>query len=228
MQEIKYSRNILQIIRKDIRNTFYMPNIQVLAHVDTMQSRLKSLQEKDSQTASEKKAEKLFQQFASKEIYPFLYENEKSATGGLSGEKDRLHLASFSNVPTTTEAKTSSQQLVTYYLKTCKNKLDNKIQSTCLWRKTSPAIEQDMEDFKNYKEFVLLENVEKFELLYYNLSTNEWLPEWKTAPNEKNTLPSAINIKFNFKEKKQLTHRETTLQFYQQLILPVQEGDSYP
>ena len=205
IKNIKLSRNALQIIKKDIRNIFYTQDMNAFAHLLTPQNE-----------------EGLFADFEKTMITPYLF-NKIHISGGIIGKPNSLHIASFSNVRTQENAKFSDQNIIIYYLKPCKSREQSKENSTCLWRKFSFIINQDMDNLKNYNEFVLLEKVKKFQLSYYNISSNDWLQEWKTGPNERNFLPAAIHIKIEFENKrKQLVKREIKLPLHHSLILPVQ------
>ncbi len=224
VKDVKFRRNIFQIIRKDIRNAFYITDINALIYSPfIIPNELVDSNEPGSPkryTALQKK----WEEFKAKEITPYIYPIVRSS-GGFIGKQDSLYITSFSNLPTREDAESSDQNIVVYYLKNCRNRENNKTQSTCLWRKFSSFINQEMENLKDYKEFALLEKVKKFQLSYYSISTNEWLKEWKIGPDDRNILPSAIHITIEFEDKKkQLVKNEIKIPIYQQFILPVQRN----
>ena len=217
MQDTKYSRNILQIIRKDIRNIFYTTDMNALTHV---LFRKQSQKPSDSNTEAQTKLKKF-----EETVEPYLFQTIP-VSGGIIGKTNSLHIASLSNIHIQENAKSSDQNAITYYLKPCKNRENKKEKiSSCLWRKFSSVITQDLENLKDYDEFVLLEKVKVFQLSYYSKSSNEWLNEWKTGPNERNFLPSAIHIEIEFEnKKKQSIKQNINVPLHQQFILPVEKS----
>ncbi len=215
----KFSRNALQVVKKDLRNMFYKKNINDLVY-RTVESGRKT-REGLAKTAEgpAKQAKTLLAQFELNQLRPYFPPMVRSV-GGITGKKDQLSMNALSyraeNDPK------GDQNAIMYYLKNCKNRLNPKEQSLCLWRKSSSVIDQDLENLTQTNEVVLLERVQKFELSYYDVSANEWVQEWKTGRNERGALPAAILMKLEFKDSRNLLIREALkITLHQQIILPV-------
>ncbi len=225
----KFSRNVLQIIRKDIQNIFYTQDMNSVAHISFRKQN--SLREPPAEQKSKKKiptdkerkkkeVEKELIEFEIMQIEPYMLKLS-STSGGVVGTENSLHISSLSYIRNQDNEKTSDQNLIVYYLKPCKSREKNKEESSCLWRKFSTMINQQLSDLKHYDEFVLLERVKIFQLSYYNMYSNEWKKEWKTGPNDNNNLPSAIRVKMEFEnKKKQIVKQEIHLPLYQQVLIP--------
>lgn len=249
IQDTKYSRNILQMIRKDIRNTFYTKDMNALAHNTFLkkenQKEANPDAEERSQTTSRSRQRRSEQQEEkqakldafNREVEPYLY-RKVIFSGGIAGKTNSLHIVSLSNIYTGENSKNSDQNIIIYYLKPCKNREDKKEEtsSSCLWRKFSPVTQQNLINLKDYDEFVLLEKVNKFQISYYNESSNEWLKEWNTTSYvrgsilprlsyTKTFLPSAIHIELEFEnKKKQSVKQEIQIPLHQQFILPLEKN----
>ncbi len=246
IQDTKYSRNILQIIRKDIRNAFYTKDMNALAHVLLKkENQKKSRANPESSTTSRsnpnpKTSQKQEEEQAKlnkfdREVEPYLSQTAP-VSGGIIGKTNSLHIVSLSNIYTGENSKNSDQNAIVYYLKPCKNRENKKAEtSSCLWRKFSSVIHQNLGNLKDYDEIVLLEKVKKFQLSYYNKSSNEWVKEWETTPTrnswlpvltyQKAFLPSAIYIELEFEnKKKQSVKQEIHVPLHQQFILPVEKN----
>ena len=226
IKETKFSRNVLQVIKKDIRNIFYTQDMNASAHILFKKQTIEhsDTDEDEEDTSSQNQQQVQMMEFENREIEPYLSPTAL-ISGGITGQSNRLLMVSLSNTRTRENIKISDQNIVVYYLNPCKSREKNKEQSTCLWRKSSPFINQDLENIKNFTEFVLLEKVKKFQLSYYDISSNEWLQEWKTDPNEKNILPSSIRLEIEFENKKKQTiKREINVPLHQQFILPIKMG----
>ena len=94
------------------------------------------------------------------------------------GETESLHFTTLSHVRTAKDAKESDQAEVGYFLKPCKSRVNPKWSSNCLWRRTSPLIDEKVNE--GGAEIVLLENVEEFKLKYFGPDREEWVEVWKT------------------------------------------------
>ncbi len=117
------------------------------------------------------------------------------------GENESVYFTTVSHVRTLTDSPESDQAEVGYFVKNCKRRgvAANKKGATtsCLWRKESLFIDDDLT--KGGNETPLLENVEKFELLYFGEEREGWQKVWRT--DEKGTedirgrFPQAVQIK---------------------------------
>ncbi|MDE0118530.1 MAG: hypothetical protein OXM55_00790 [Bdellovibrionales bacterium] len=234
IQDVKWSRNIYQVIRTDIRNAFYATDVNATIYISFIkQNQTDSNAEADINKLAKKnnlsQRQKIqlqteLTEFEEQLISPYL-SRTVLFVGGFEGTQNQLDISSFSTAHAREEGRSSDQSIITYYLKTCKNRETHKIQSNCLWRKSTPITTQNTNPEEGDNEVVLLENVQTFELLYYSISTNEWLNTWKTGPNERNILPAAIQIKVEFKNrKKQSIKSELKIPLHYSFILPVQGG----
>ena len=220
VKDTKLIRNVLQIIRKDIVNTFYIKDMNSLAHTLIIKQN-KTSPSSNNEKAPQDRTTIEFNAFEKIEIEPYL-SLEPHFLGGMTGKSNSLYIVSLSNIRNQENAKISDQNIIIYYLKPCKNRKNKTENSSCLWRKASLVINQDPENLEHYNESVLLEKVKKFQLSYYNMHSNEWLKEWETHPTKSNTLPSNIRIEIEFKNKKnQSVKQEMNIPLYQQFILPV-------
>ena len=234
VQDIKWSRNIYQIIRTDIRNAFYATDMNAALHISFIkQNQTDSNNNKDinklarenrlSQTQRTQLKTEL-EEFEEQLIAPYL-SRTVLFVGGFEGQENQLNISSFSTAYNQGEGTSNDQNVITYYVKSCKSREDDKVQTNCLWRKSSPITTQNTVSEEEENEVVLLENVQNFELLYYSISTNEWLNTWKTGPAEENILPAAISIKVEFKDRKnQNIKTELKIPLHYSFILPVQRG----
>jgi hypothetical protein len=80
------------------------------------------------------------------------------------GDNDEMHFTSLNNVRTTTGTVQSDQMEVGYYLASCRNRIDKRKQSNCLWRRKSSVLDDDVE--QGGTNTVLLENVNSMKLRF--------------------------------------------------------------
>ena len=220
----KFSQNVGQVVKRDLRNMFYKKDINDLVYRTVESSRktrsaLIKTAEDPAKNSAKQAVLRALAQFELKFIRPHFPPVVRSV-GGIIGKKDQLSLNALSY-----RAENGPQgdpSAIIYYLKNCKSRLNPKEQSLCLWRKSSSVIDQDLEDLTQANEVVLLERMQKFELSYYDVSTKEWVQEWKTGLNEREALPAAIHLKWEFKNSRNhLIQKVLKITLHQQIILPI-------
>lgn len=115
------------------------------------------------------------------------------------GENDSLYFTTVSHVRTQTDAPESDLAEVGYFVKNCKRRgpAEKNATSSCLWRKESLFIDDDL--MKGGADTPLLENVEKFELLYFGEEKEGWQKQWRTDEKGheeiRGRFPQAVQIK---------------------------------
>ena len=260
LKDNKLSRNAKQVLKTDIKNLFYKPNMNQVIYSKTTARRktreeLIKIADKDPNSVQSQLAQ--FELSIRENILepegrrshlagparPSVNSTPQSFTGGLFGKQDHIYLSALSRTGESTAF--SDQNTISYYLKNCKNRISKK-ESLCLWRKSSPLIGSSdqggwdtfIQTFKTepkkrdqakdsqqqkltYSEVVILERVKKFEISYYDISSNEWKTEWKTGINERWTVPSALRIQLEFENsRKQIIKDQLNLILYQTIMLP--------
>ena len=239
LNDSRFSRHALQVFRKDLSNMFFTQDINRLIYLRAVK-RQKSTEElekpanKDPKTVAGQLAQ--FKQNMYRTAFPRPL--TISFIGGLIGKKDQIYLTSFSR--STESSLVGDQNTVMYYLKNCQNQ-KNKKTSLCLWRKSSSVIPnlEEMEKMatssqhktstvkkqsaQSQSELVVLEGVKKFEISYYDISSNEWEDEWEIGMHERSLLPSAIRVLWEFEDsRKRIVKRQSTVTLHQGITLPAE------
>lgn len=115
------------------------------------------------------------------------------------GDGESLHFTSLNHFRTQQDAKESNQMEVGYFLRSCRNRVDPSQSSQCLFRRTSPILDDDVTQSDQDEEIALLENVTRFELRYLGYQENaDWQSSWssKEAPDDitKDHFPLAVEV----------------------------------
>ena len=184
-QEMRLTRNFSQILTEDLRNIFFTEDFNArMALAFKKQGRPKSTPQK-------------LQDWQTKNIDPYI-PPQVYFTGGFYGKKDSLKMASLSRTRLGGEDKFSEQIEVSYYLDKCQ---DN---NTCLWRKSSVYVDENpQEEGEDSQELVVLENIKKMEISYFNIFNNEWAGEWETDRQDNKNLPAVLKITLEYENKNQ-------------------------
>ena len=222
LKDNQFSRNAEQVLKQDIRNIFYKPDINNLVYTKAIKGqkpRAELIKLADNKSKSVESQTAQFELSMRDTIVGYQGSKPVVFLGGLIGKRDQLHLSSLSRMGGGGGG--GDQNAITYYLKNCKNRISQK-ENLCLWRKSSVVLEQELDNLKDYSELVLLEKVKKWDISYYDLSTNEWKNEWKTGLNERGILPSAIRMQLEFEDsRKKLIKKQLQITLHQSMILPV-------
>ncbi|MFK8137346.1 MAG: type II secretion system protein J [Bdellovibrionales bacterium] len=118
------------------------------------------------------------------------------------GFKDEIHLTNLNHVRTRANERAGNQQEVGYFVKPCRNRLDPEKNYNCLWRRTTPFIDDNIDEGGN--EFVLLENIKVFKLEYFGRGKEEWVNTWLSDDRgdsvTKGVFPYAVRLSISFEE----------------------------
>jgi prepilin-type N-terminal cleavage/methylation domain-containing protein len=119
------------------------------------------------------------------------------------GDKNDIHFTNLNNISTQGSQNFGDQEEVGYFIKSCKN-LDGKTAGDCLWRRTSPVVDDDVT--KGGDEMVLLENVKRFELRYFGKEKEDWVDHWHSDGKEeaalKDKFPQAVEVTLTLEKNK--------------------------
>lgn len=136
------------------------------------------------------------------------------------GSEKELHFTALTNIRTSKDSQTSDQAEVGYFLRSCKNRLNKSRSSQCLWRRTTPYIDDDVT--KGGKETVLLENVNSFQLRYLGPEREEeWVRTWKSDQNgdsiTQGKFPYAVEITITTQNK----HIKNSKELSMTMVAPI-------
>lgn len=133
-------------------------------------------QEPEAQESSPSDPDKLARQ------YPLKKDNIVTRFIGTS---DTLNFSSLSYMRSQTNEAAGDQAEIGYFLRECKGRFDKTQTSSCLWRRMSPYLDDDIT--QGGSETVLLENIESLELKYLGPSNGKptWVENWNSE--EKNS-----------------------------------------
>lgn len=122
----------------------------------------------------------------------------------LIGKSDSLHFTTINHQRTTANAQEGNQIEVGYYLNSCKSRISGK-SSTCLWRRYSIVIDNDVT--RDGVATPLVENVTQLKFEYMSDSNNnkEWRDRWLTDANgdnvTQNMFPYLVRITLEVHDK---------------------------
>ena len=197
VSHLRHKRNIFQILKRDIQNTFYLEDLNNTFLLEFVESN-----------------DPLPYPLSEKAYYP-----EVIYVGGFSGTRNTLFLSSFSHTPNHQNAKEGDLNEISYFIKKCKNPKDE--ESQCLWRKNSLRTDNNVEDIAQQNEYVLLTDISDFSISYYDFLNTKWVNEWKIGPGRRFMLPSVIRISLDSKSKSGKVLSSTFSLVLYQTLLPL-------
>ncbi len=121
---------------------------------------------------------------------------DKTDATVFKGTEERVDFTSLNNARIYTGSLESDQNEIGYYTSECRRLVRPTETSTCLWRRVSKIIDDDVT--KGGAETVLLENVSNLQFKFYNNRTQEWLEEWNSDQTQdnrtSNKFPDAVEV----------------------------------
>ena len=227
-KEIKLNRNFTQILKKDLKNIFFIEDLNSKIHIAFIERKRNPNpvppKEPEPGTGTTPRAEDQppenidTTEYEQTQIYPYI-SSQMRITGGFYGEENSLKISTFSNTRLWSDDKTGEHNEVAYYIKNCQEKKNNKNSSECLWRSSSSVVDENPEESDVQEELVLLERVKKFQISYFNMFKDEWSNEWKTDPTNNKNLPAIIRLNIEYEnEKSKLIKHNIMIPIYQEYL----------
>ena len=141
---------------------------------------------------------------------------------GFVGDSQSLYFTALTNVRTIRDAQESDQVKIGYFLKSCKSRGTKGGSSQCLYRATSPYLDEEVE--KAGSGTMLVENVVEFKLRYLGPEREEYVEQWKTGKNgddiSKNNFPYAVEVTLTLHNKNDPKDKPVTQTVLAPLFFP--------
>ena len=139
-------------------------------------------------------------------------------------EQDNVTFSAFAHLRVRRDANESDQSVIQYFV--AEDPED--AARTHLWRRESRRLTGDLpEDLERFfPAYVLIEDVEVFELQYWDYKQQEWLDEWRTTVTDAqpDRLPQRVKIKLGVKEGKELRYYHAQTVLFMQEKLDMSRG----
>jgi prepilin-type N-terminal cleavage/methylation domain-containing protein len=120
------------------------------------------------------------------------------------GETDKLNFTSLNNYRNRKNMQESDQAEIGYYLDTCSSRIKKDQSGTCLWRRVSPYIDDDIKE--GGTKTPILENVKSMKFRYLGIGhEEEWIDKWDSEQGEevmKTNFPYAVEITLTVLDKR--------------------------
>lgn len=245
-------RDALRVIGDDIRKSFRYEDIHVALFNIAQKERKKRYEEKSKQTKPKEKPKPGEAEPPKDPNEPGTEPQTETSPAGTNpqqpvkefplkeeikvtrffGETDRLNFSSLSNRRAYKDAPISNQAEIGYYLEDCKNRLNKKKSSKCLWRRTANIIDKEIEE--GGKAMVLVENVTEFSLRYLASSKDsdelKWLDKWDSNEESNDDtgskFPQAVEITLELHDKEDKRDKPIKMTYIAALRFP--EGVNLP
>jgi general secretion pathway protein J len=134
-----------------------------------------------------------------------------------NGKQDDLTFSSFSHLRMRKDANESDQSVIQYFIE----KDPEDARRTHLFRRESRRLSGDRADELDeyFPAYIVIEDVEEFDVQYWDDRQREWLDEWRTTRNDMqpDRLPPRVKIRLVVRDG------GDAVQFVAQATLPMQE-----
>lgn len=135
------------------------------------------------------------------------------------GNNESMNFVTMNNARTVRNSVQADFVEVGYSLRDCKSLNEEGGTSKCLWRRTSPFVDDDVT--KGGDEVVLLENISEFKLRYIGKGKQDWNNDWRTDQAgdavTKNRFPQAVEVSLTVEKDKGGKKKK----FSMQVVIPI-------
>ncbi|MFS4460281.1 type II secretion system protein GspJ [Bdellovibrio sp. HCB2-146] len=138
------------------------------------------------------------------------------------GSNEKLNFVTMNNARTVRDTRQADFVEVGYELKDCKSLKENGGNSKCIWRRTSPYVDLDVE--KGGTEIVLLENVTEFKFRYIGKGKQDWNENWRSDSQgdgvTKGKFPTAVELSLTMTKKEGTREKKYSVQVIAPIHFP--------
>jgi len=136
------------------------------------------------------------------------------------GSDGKIDFVTLNNGRVLRDSRQADFMEVGYYLEECRSLTEDKKSSKCVWRRSSPIVDEDVT--KGGDPVVLLENVTEFKFRYFGKGKQDWVSDWRTDGGgdgaTKGNFPWAVEISLTT-ERKYANGKTKKYSF--QLVVPI-------
>lgn len=135
------------------------------------------------------------------------------------GTEENVNFVTSNNSRTMQNVAQADHIEVGYSVKDCRSLREGQGTSKCLWRRSSPYVDEDVTIGGN--EVVLLENVSEFKLRYIGKGKQDWTTTWRTDQQGDATttrrFPQAVEVSLTVEK----TIKGRSKKYSMQLVVPI-------
>jgi prepilin-type N-terminal cleavage/methylation domain-containing protein len=143
-------------------------------------------------------------------------------TTNFIGTSSSMDFVTMNNARMVRNAKQADFIEVGYALKPCKALSAEQGRSDCLWRRTTPWVDEDVT--KGGDEVVLLENVTEFKLRYIGKGKDDWSSDWRTDSGgdlaTKGNFPESVEVSLTVETGKGSKKKKYSMQIVARVHFP--------
>jgi prepilin-type N-terminal cleavage/methylation domain-containing protein len=145
---------------------------------------------------------------------------------GFYGEAESIYFTTLNNTRVLKDARESDQAKVGYWLDSCKSRGKKKTSGQCLYRGSSPYLDEKVNEVEN--GVLLVENVVEFKLRYLGPEREEYVETWKTGAEgdaiSKDKFPYAVEVTLTIHNRNDPRDRAAT----QSILAPIRFPNNPP
>lgn len=138
------------------------------------------------------------------------------------GENEKLNFVTLNNSRAVKNSRQAEFSEVGYEWKDCKSLSAEGGSSKCLWRRSSPFVDLDVET--GGQEVVLIENLSELKFRYIGKGKQDWVNEWRSGKGAdgttKDRFPDAVEISMTLKKEVKGKNKEYSMQIVVPLHFP--------
>lgn len=136
------------------------------------------------------------------------------------GENEKLNFVTKNVQRTAADSRIADFQEVGYVLKECDSFTGEGRAGSCIWRRSSPYVDSDVE--RGGEEMVLLDNVSEFKLRYFGKGKQDWVTQWKSTQAgdavTTGNFPQGVEISLTYER---IVENKKPKKYSMQIVVPL-------
>lgn len=224
IDEVSKMRDALRLIERDINLAFHYRDVQ--KELDEMVRKLNRPKPKEGMTPEQ--AQQLQMQADQQEQQA--QEGREAPRHELQthfqGSENAVNFVTMNNARMVRNTRQADFIEIGYALRDCQS-VDGKRSSKCLWRRSSPSVDDDVS--KGGDEVVLLEEISEFSLQYIGKGKQDWVKDWKTDrggdATTRGKFPQAVQISLTVERGEGEKKKKFSMQIVASIHFPNNKED---
>lgn len=213
MDDVSRMRDALKLLERDINLAYHYNDIEL--EMNTLIEKYKKPQQAPGSTA-------LPTPPAPVNPYAAPKAPRMDPSTHFMGENEKINFATMNNARTVRNSRQADFIEVGYELKDCKSLSNDRASSKCLWRRSTPYVDDDVT--RGGQEVVLLENISEFKLRYLGKGKQDWVNDWKSGKGAdgttKDRFPDAVEISLTLEKEVKGKSKKYSMQIVAPLHFP--------
>lgn len=224
IDEVSKMRDALRLIERDINLAFHYRDVQ--KELDEMVKKLNRPRSTEGLTPEQAQQQQMLADQREQQQQEAREAPRRDLQTHFQGSENAVNFVTMNNGRMMKNSRQSDFIEIGYSLRDCQS-IDGKRSSKCIWRRTSPSVDDDVS--KGGEEIVLLEDVAEFALQYIGKGKQDWVKDWKTDrggdATTRGRFPQAVQVSLTVEKGEGDAKKKYSMQIVASIHFPNNKED---